>query len=351
MTGLHQPIPEIAPEAPSPSLLTSARDRTAQWGDLWRSGIAWPSTCQRPLVFPRCAIGVIDTDGDISVGTIERETGDTPTVLSFSEPFELYQPLSCNWVTDSHADRLAGLSESLADAHTSFALARALWHGDGLGLDTDQVTLQNCALPTNPDTTTGIESGVSLFDSFRETLTLAFALLMHAYAQATGGLGGAMIHLPITLLPWAVANNLIYREGALYRGPGGIIVVSDAGYPVNGDFSLQSVGVALGGSGDPDVENLDALDYIKLGPVSGTDSNGTPHYTGADSTFSYVYISGPVEYALGPITVLPEADAERRNFMRQNSYDVWGRRDAIFRFDCCSVFGIKVSDPVGVARD
>lgn len=351
MTGLHQPIPEIAPEAPSPSLLTSARDRTAIWGDQWRSGLSWPSTCQRPLAFARCAEGIIEDGDDFDIGQIERETGDTPTAISFSEPFELYQPLSCNWVTDSHADRLAAQAEAFTDAHTSFALARALWHGDGLGFDPDQVTLQNCAQPTNPDSTGALEAAVPAFQAQTQALALAFALLMQSYAQATGGLGGAMIHLPITLLPHAVAAELIYREGALYRGPGGVIVVSDAGYPVTGDNSLVVVGQTLGGAADPDTSDLTEITYRQLGPVSGYDANGVPHYVGAGGTFSYIYISGPVEYALGPISVLPEAEAERRNFMRTNSYDVWGRRDAIFRLDCCSVFGITVPDPVGLARD
>ena len=73
-----------------------------------------------------------------------------------------------------------------------------------------------------------------------------------------------------------------------------------------------------------------------------------PGYTGAspDSTLNvtpppgegWVYITGPVEYELGPIFTHP-SQAEQEH--RMNTAEIYSERAGIFRFDPCGVFAVR----------
>ena len=67
-------------------------------------------------------------------------------------------------------------------------------------------------------------------------------------------------------------------------------------------------------------------------------------YEGNQNAQSWIYITGPVEYAVSDVIVLPESERERMAF-RQNTYEVWGERDAIVRFDPHCVFAVMVINP------
>lgn len=75
-----------------------------------------------------------------------------------------------------------------------------------------------------------------------------------------------------------------------------------------------------------------------------------PGYTGVspDSTLNIVpgpgegwlYITGPVEYELGPIEVYPKRDQQQH---LTNTVEVYAERAGILRFDPCGVFAVRVN--------
>lgn len=328
----YQPIDRIDPVGPSPSLLTSARDRTlddfgtsspvpdearAAAGvegalkpatEAWRTGVAWtPATCQPSSNEARCT----SYDAD--------HLRPAPVELGapvHTEAFTIVTPLTCDWVLSGvPADRIVRDSEDLTRAHTAFGVARALWLGDGLPDTADQPTLRRNA--------TDVSIGGAAGD-----LDDVAAVLLSQYEQCKGGEGGAVLHVPTPLMVGAEGGipgggKIATLAGNYYRGPLGSVVSPGPGYPH---------GASVAGANG-------------FGPQT---SAGPPAlYKGNHLDECWVYITGPVEYALGEVRVLPEDEAERRGLYRLNRFEVWGERAAIVRFDPCCVFAALAINNAG----
>lgn len=308
---MTQPIGPIAVQAPVPSILTTARDRSRDGfgesapvtpglddrGDgalpassaSWRNGISWtPLSCQPSGAWAQCPEA--DSVKDEAV-----DTGGPVEVM----PFWFYTPLSCEWALEP--DELDTAARALNDTHAAYAVARALWFGEGLP----------AANPTLRNTATDVSVGGGTAD-----LDDAVALLLATYETATGGNGGAVLHIPGLALTGALGGvpggSFIARpEGNVYRGPLGSLISPGPGYPYGAS--------AAGADG--------------FGPETAPDV-----YAGTAGDELWVYITGPVEYALGESIELSPTPGL---VSRLNVHQVLAERQAIVRFDPCSVFAAK----------
>lgn len=313
---MGQPVGPIEVKAPIPSILTSARDRTQDdfgtsapvTGDLtspgdgaltpmkasWRNGLSWtPASCATTKPWLWCP-----ENGD------EKDEAEGLTGVVDVAPFVIYTPLDCEWVTKPESINQAAMA--LTEAHTAWGIARALWLGEGLPDEPTQPTLRRSA--------TDVSVGGVAAD-----LDDAVALLLGAYETATGGNGGATLHIPSIFFTGALGGvpggSLIARlEGNLYRGPLGSVMSPGPGYPWGAS--------AQGADG--------------YGPLIAP---GPPEvYAGNPADEAWIYVSGPVEYAVGPVEAFTPTDGTN---LRRNTHEVIAERPAIVRFDPCSVFAAR----------
>lgn len=303
------PADAIRVVAPSPSILTAATDRSgAAFGITpplsvegqdpertlaagWRGGISWQSFgCQRSYPWRVC-----DDDQE------DKALSDYGGPVT-SSPFVIYTPLECEWA--GAEETLAPAAVALNEAQTAYGMARALWMGEGLPDAVSQPTLRNTATDLG----------------FTGDLDDVVARLLGAYETGTYGLGGAVLHIPSILMTGALGGlpgggKVATQEGNMYRGPLGSVISPGPGYP-------------WGASDDGD---------DGFGPYVAA---GSPaFYEGSAADEVWIYVSGPVEYALGPPKVNP--DAQSASALRRNSAEVIAERMAIFRFEPCSVWAAK----------
>jgi hypothetical protein len=315
---MAQPVGPIPVQAPVPSILTTARDRTADGFGVtapipsdaadalreagieanatsWRGGVAWPSfSCQESLPWPDC---VDDPD--------PKELSDTGLSVS-SVPFTIYTPLECEWA--SGEPFLGPAARALTEAHTAYGLARALWMGEGLPVAVSQSTLRNSAT---------VIAGVYDLDD-------GVAQLLGAYEEGTFGNGGAILHVPGILATAAQGGlpgggTVARLEGQVYRGPNGSLISFGPGYPWG--------------------ESTEGADGF--GPMTDPDPL-TFAASAADEV--WVYVTGPVEYARGPIEI---KEAQAGSALRRNTVEVLAERRMVYRFDPCSVWALRVFNPTG----
>lgn len=315
---MTEPVGGIRPQAPVPSILTSATDRS---GDdfgahvpagppgppgatpasraSWRSGIGWPSaSCQQSFAWPWCAEATTEEpDGH---GKVE------------SHPFLVYTPLTCTW--SRNESEVGDAALALNEAHKAWSMSRAVWLGEGLDdADDGQPTLRRAAVDMTPSPGTAV------------TIDEAFEQLLVAYELGTFGNGNALFHMPGVLSVQALGGGNggavnMRPEGNVYRGPLGSTVSPGPGYPMG-----------------PSTEGPDGF-----GPEVSTGV-----YAGNDDDEVWLYVSGPLEYAFGPLEdpVFPDPSSH----VRRNTTEVWARRLAIYRFDPCSVWAVLVQSPVSIA--
>lgn len=284
------PAPRISPVPPGPSLLTSARRLPSLD---WVRGIEWAPACQRTFSQEFCP------------AEPTKELSED-RALAQAHPFMIYTPMVCDLTTVDVSD-VSVSAEELTDTHTAFQLADALWMG--ATVEPGDVTLRGSAIDISNST---------VFD-----LDDAVAALLSAYEDCTGGNGGAVVHMPSTLAPFALGGGsggarVCWPEGNIYRGPLGSVIVPGPGYPL-GDSAAGAGG---------------------YGP-----STGSGNFAGNTDAQTWLYVSGPVEYDVGPIAVLPETERDRIPF-RTNRYEVWAERPAIVRVDPCCVFAVLTANPV-----
>ncbi len=306
MSG-KQPIERIPLVAPTPSILTSARPLpNVEWG----TGIAWtPTPC----------FGASHNWERCQDGENEKEVSGAAAPVA-TEPFTIYTPVQCEWVTTEGGDRLTAIATELTEVHTARQIARALWMGEGL---TDVADATYGKPPTLRRSATDVSSalnGVAPLDD-------VVAYLLYRYEACTGGNGGAVLHIPTVLIPGALGGGdggarVAWPEGSIYRGPLGSVISPGPGYPH--DSSAQ------GANG--------------YGPLV-VDSN-PEQYKGNGYNSSWIYISGPVEYAVTDVAA-PNEDDERRTPLRYNRYEVIAEREAIVRFDPCCVFAALATNTAG----
>jgi hypothetical protein len=324
MTRRGQGIDPIPIQAPTPSILTTARPRTSDDfgvrvpvpdevdvpdGALdpaktsWRTGVSWVQSVCAP-----------SSNQGFCPSADDTEMGDMPEGgwgLVTSMPFWQFTPIECEWAVDDSEVQAA--AEALTDARAAWGLGRALWLGEGLPADLDQPTLRNSAtIAPGGDAATPIEEAV--------------ALLLAAYELGTQGLGGQTLHIPGPLMVSALGGGdggIICRpEGNFYRGPNGSVVSPGPGYPF--------------GPSDDDADGF--------GPYNLAASPGFYEGNSADET--WIYITGPVEYALSKVMPLMPTGGLRR----QNRHKAWAMSQLIFRFDPCTAYAALVESPVPFAE-
>lgn len=276
----------------------------------WRSGVSWNTIgCQQSFMEASC------TDFTANRRTEPgSESGPIHT-----DPFTLYTPLSCDWIVDG--TRLDDDALAINDVHSAWALARALWLGQGLPVDSTQPTLRRNAVDLTP------AAGAV-------TLDVAAATLLSAYDNCTGGSGGATLHVPTVMMVGALGGvpgggRIAEREANYYRAAMGALVSPGPGYPHG--FSPQ------GATG---------FGPLVSGTASASAGTTSEVYQGNALNEVWVYISGPVEYALGP-SVLPLTDIQARNYGRTNQRETWAQRLGLVRFDPCCVYACKVQNYAG----
>ncbi len=310
-TCAPQPVESIRPRRPTPSLLTVARDMTSVWSGLlpavniddpvlngprpkWATGISWrAATC-----VPGYRSGFCDDS--------EREDPVTIIDPEFC-PYGIYLPYRCDWVlpastpslasdTPTEPDYIRDASDQL-DAVTAFHVANELWRGSASGdpsLMSSATDVTGAGGAVHPVTAVG-----TLLDAFQ------------GYGAATSdGQGGGIpiIHAPSSIVTSLIANYLVNQQGDILYGPCGSLVSYGPGYPVDGTGNF-------GPGGD----------------VAGAGNE-------------WIYITGAVEYALGPISVFPTAPEDQVD-RRSNAFQIWAQRQAIHRFDPLCVFACKAYVP------
>lgn len=305
MSG-KQPIERIRPVAPQVSILTSARALPAVD---WSTGIAWSASgCTPSALWPRCP----DSD---DLKTLADGLGD----LVATDPFLVYTGIECEYVLTQGGDRIQQAAEELTDVHTAWAVARALWLGEGLPTVADD----NYGLPP---TLRRVATDISI-GGVDGPLDDVVAALLRAYEACTGGSGGAVLHIPSILITAALGGGdggarVAVQEGNIYRGPLGSVISPGPGYPH--DSSTQ------GANG--------------YGPLV---SAGPPEvYRGNGYDEAWVYVTGPIEYAVGPVTSVGTVE-ERHAPFRMNKYVEVAERQAIVRFDPCCVFAALATNTAG----
>lgn len=203
-------------------------------------------------------------------------------------PYQIVVPYACDWILPGQEAEYRADAEAQAEAATAWNVARELWTGE---TEADNPSLMSVA------------SDASAAGAVHPTTALG--LLLEAYEDC-GQAGGALVHAPTQALVSLLHSGVVKQNGDVIYGPNGSIVSSGPGYPGAGDF----------------------------GPGGGASGDGN----------EWVYVSGPVEYELGAIEVVPD-DAHAHFDRRRNRYEVWAQRSAIHRFDPCCVFAVKTYVP------
>lgn len=328
MAGLQAPADRIAPVAPSPSLLTAARDRTKDGfgiGDAWsRTGVKWNSgACTRSLARKDAC-----NEGDMAHGALAG--------LVAVDNLFVVTPIECDWTTMASEDSLRGLVEELNDAHSAYVMSRALWMGEGLAAVTTDTTGDYSNVTVNP-TLRSAAVDLSL-ETGAQPIEEAVPALIAAWRECTGGNGMPTLHVPEIAVPYLFGGGS--GGGKFLERQGDALVV-------------PSVGARLSpGPGYPDgPSTAGATGY---GPATGGGN-----YAGNANNELWVYITGPVEYArTDPFLVTsqnmptsaggPQAQTvDPADYMRQNRYESIAQSQALVRFDPCCVLAQLVQNPVG----
>lgn len=285
------PLPGILPTRPQVSLLTvAARLQEAEWNRGVRHRQAG---CPNFHVRGHCQTGAKEEPEDSSLATFY--------------PFFVYVPVQCDSLTEGQAAELAAEATQQEDAVTPYAASRELWTGSANAGAYENPSLQSPepGEPFDP-------SRLVLAGAATNPVNLIGALLA-AYADETGG-GGAVLHVPLRIVPALTQNGTIRQDGSVYR-VGDALVSPGPGYPW--------------GAGD-------------FGPRTALSPGGLA----ALATQVFIYVTGPVEHAEGPITVSPDPELRWRD-RRTNLWYALAERQAILRFDPCTVFAGLATVPAG----
>ena len=289
------PVEGIRAIEAKPSLLTSAR-KTPFGYDVWRSGITFRDTAL-----------LIGGRWPYSPGSSHDDKADAvPPQLAEFIPFTVYLPVTCDELTYSREDDLTAEAIVNAEANTAWEVGRELWTGATV----------NDAVADNPSLQLPFPSSVftgSHILSGPVNPVNGLGLLVQAYEDGTHK-GGVMIHVPAVLIPYLLDHFAITQQGSVYIGPSGSVVVPGPGYPA--------------GSG-------------AYGPKTSAAPNGTTATAGQ----VWMYATGPVEYDLTPIRILPEEERNRWAERRTNLWQVWAERQAIVRFDPSAVWAVLTTVP------
>lgn len=213
-------------------------------------------------------------------------------------PFSWSVPVGCDFSHPNY-ERLAQIAEEDVVAATAWNVSHQLWTGDAnASSSTDSPSLATAAValgglsadPMNP------RDGLSL--------------LLEAHYACTHTGAGATLHVPNVVLAYLRDTGAVSVAGAQLVGPGGELVSRGPGYTFDD------------------------------GPAGTTTAAGE----------SWIYVSGPVELRVGNTydpanptgaAGTPEGIANPR----RNENSVIRVRRAIFTFDTCCVFAVRVTIP------
>lgn len=277
-----EPIAGIRPVAPDVSLLDAA---TRLVDVVWRSGVAWRSSgCPEGFPWP----GICPEDG--------AEKDSAPDISEVEvRPFGFYVPYACDWVTDATQAEMDADALAQMEAVSAWHVSRELWAGDANQLERDIANVNPTLMSTGTDIG-GVAPSHPVY---------SVGVLLSEYAACAQS-GGAVLHVPIVLIPYLTNQGVLKMENGRLTGPLGTPVSPGPGYPGPGPW--------------------------------GPDGEAAP--PGA----VWVYVTGPIEYALTEPTLDPDT-AQRRWDRRRNRYELWAERRGIVRFNPCCVFAILVDIP------
>lgn len=286
--------PGIVPRGPGPSLLTAAA-RLPQGID-WRDGISFRQThCFAAGRWGQCP-GVNDEKASPSGGGL----------ASFF-PFTGYVSAQCdNVLPTNEAGEFAPEVRAQLDAASAWELSRELWTGE---TNADGADASPGLQRPFPGETDEFEPSHILNGGVAANPIDAIGQLLETYANATE-VGGAVLHIPLALIPLLVQNGTISLNGQVMTVGGIATVAPGPGYPTEGT----------------------------TGPRTAADPDGTEAADG----HMWLYVTGPVEYDMAPVVLEPEQADARWFDRRTNQYYVVAERRMIYRFDPCAVWAILV---------
>lgn len=293
--GLPQRIRGIVPKGPVASLLTAAGRLPA--GTDWRSGVAFRQThCAASGRWALCP-GVDD----------EKDSPSGIDLAAFF-PFTGYVPAQCDWMQQENAQAEFDpeVMQQL-EAASAWELSRELWTGEtNAGGENASPSLQ-APFPGETDEfdpTHVFSSAASPRD--------AIANLIAAYADHTK-VAGAVLHIPLVLMPHLLTENTLRLNGSVFELPGLAAVSPGPGYPDDG--------------------------------TTGPKTQAHPAGAVAAAGQAWIYVTSPVETEMGPIRREPEQAIASWFDRRTNQYYVLAEREMIYRFEPCAVWAALVTVP------
>lgn len=199
--GTPVPVTMTQPSPGGEGLIAQALALPDGWQ---RGGIAFTDpNCLAPTVMGQCPTGE-----DLKP---TQRPGETATFRTY----DLIMAVECTTMGNTDVSAIAG-SEGQRTA--SFALARELLTGAAADRD-NQAGQENPAL---------VSSATSLGAGFA-TVAEMFACLESRLAAANSGRGGVLL-LPIAVATMALAERVLWRDGARWRTVTGTPVIIDAGF-------------------------------------------------------------------------------------------------------------------------
>lgn len=296
MSGARR-VPGIAPKGPAASLLTAARPLPD--GTDWKSGIGFrESHVFASGAWAECPTGSKATPCDCAA--------------AYFYPFTEYVAIQADWVTRLQAEEEGGFdpeAQAEVDAASAWYLSRELWTGAtnvGNHFATPGLQRPFPGATDEFDPTHILNAGGAL------NPVDAIGQLLEAYADGTK-MGGAVLHVPLRLATRLIADYTFVLDGNMLALRGLALVSPGPGYP---------------GAGN-------------TGPRTQAHSSGASAAAGQE----WVYVTSPVEYAMGPVMMEPEDPDSRWWDPRTNQYYVNAERRMIFRFDPHAVWAALVTVP------
>lgn len=240
-----------------------------------------PELCQQAWVWQKCSVVV--PDGDPEEGDVVAKPLNEGIEAVEFQPFLIEaNAASCEGLL-GRLELLDPRARRTLQWNASRQLARAFSHPFPDGYANVNPNLTNTA--------------TDITDAGPSSLTNTIQDLLKR-AIDCGATGDLTIHAPAWTLPRFLEEYLIEQVGSTFKmGPH--TVVLDYGYP-------------------------------NIGPIGSAD---------AEADEAWIYVTGPVEYALDRVFV-PE-QAAQGIAIRLNDKDVLAMQLAIFRFDPCCVFAAR----------
>lgn len=311
-------VDPILPVEPDVHILTSiSLLPDAYRGDAFTHGLNFLSgvECAVPTTWPMCQT---DTAATKTTDTFGGDVGFKQFMTAYA--------LECpgGYTHASSEKTNASMARSIFDAIKHQIVAGQLWWNQG---SATEVNVNGVLVNPSLKTSAVVISGGTVANDPMSVISRLFA----ARRKLTGS-GTVLIHGPLVLVPYLVAQNLIRKVGGRYQGEGWIYV-TDEGYP----------------------DDAGAPGGVTAGPYTNPSNHGAGFYADVASAV-WLYASGAVEYAWGPYVGKDSIGAPSDNDGRYSTYTSWDGRTnrtyiqveqtAFLRFDPCSVLAAKCYTPI-----